>query len=358
MSEQSGLVIKNSDDLRDLLVADAAKIFAALPSHITQERMIGLACRALILEPKLKKCTPVSLLDSVAQASNLGIELDGVLGRGFLIPYGDECQLVLGYKGMLDLARRHADVKDITAKVVYSGDDFEYEFGDSPFIRHKPSEDEDRHIQDITHIYVNCNLTNGGKQMDVWTTARVNDHRDRYANAKALRKETSPWKTAWDKMGKKTVLRSMISSGEIPSSAEVQTMATYEEYANAGVGKVVDTKPPADLSGLLDDIPAPNTDQAPGVKEPISPEVQAAIDENRGFGGEWGAVAMTLSLCGNVDECEKVLKDNEGFAHSPEAYDELCNMVEARKTVLRDEYNRQQHEKEELDKGFSLEGGK
>ena len=326
----NGLVINNSDDLKANLILHQAKIFGALAGGVTQDRMIGLAVRAVMLEPKLLKCDPATILDSIAQAATLGVELDGVLGRSYLIPYKNECKLILGYKGMLDLARRHADVKDITARIVYESDDFSYEFGDSPFIHHKPSEDIDRHNQGITHIYVICNLTNGGKQSDVWTTARINDHRDRYA--KGLDQPTSPWNTSWPPMGMKTVLKSMISSGAIPSSAEVQSMAVYEQYSDAGLGRVT-TKPP-NLTGLLDDTPTPNTDQAPGVQ----------VDDDGVF--EWGTVPITLSLCSNVDECEKVLKDNDKLAHSPEAYNELCNMVEARKTVLRDEYNRQQIEGE------------
>ena len=80
------LVIRNSDDLQHLLNQEhiQIKVFAGLPRGLTQERMTALAVRALMKEPKLCNCTPVSILDSIAQACNLGLEPDGVLGHCYL----------------------------------------------------------------------------------------------------------------------------------------------------------------------------------------------------------------------------------------------------------------------------------
>ena len=73
-------------------------------------------------------------------AAQLGVEPNTALGQAYLIPYGNQCQFQLGYKGMLDLAYRTGEVRSITAEVVREGDVFEYELGLNPKLRHVPAQ--------------------------------------------------------------------------------------------------------------------------------------------------------------------------------------------------------------------------
>ena len=69
------------------------------------------------------------------QSSQLGLYVDGVLGHAYLVPYWNgkekrrEVQLIPGYKGLIDLARRSGSVESISARVVYKNDDFDFEYG-------------------------------------------------------------------------------------------------------------------------------------------------------------------------------------------------------------------------------------
>ena len=65
---------------RDFLEKQRHQIAAALPKHVSPDRMIRLACTEFSKNPLLQKCTPVSVFGSIIQASQLGLEI-GVLGQ-------------------------------------------------------------------------------------------------------------------------------------------------------------------------------------------------------------------------------------------------------------------------------------
>lgn len=231
--KQGQLVIRNSNELRTTLEANASKVFAAMPRHITPERLIAICIRCFRKTPKLFECNPVSILDAIGQAAALGLEPDGVLGHAYLVPYGDECVLIPGYKGLIDLCRRSGNVSEVHLECVYEGDEFSYSKGLKPTLHHVPndasSQDDD---EKITHVYVVVRLRDGGVQFDVWPRAKVEGHKKKYSQGwrrAASKKKDSPWHTNWKEMAMKTVLRNMVARGKVPVSAEIQRMAMHDE---------------------------------------------------------------------------------------------------------------------------------
>ena len=108
----------------------------ALPRHMTPDRMARIALTQLRITPKLFNCTSQSFYASLMAASQLGLE-PGVNGQCYLIPYGNVCTLVPGWRGYMDLVGRTERASAWT-DAVYDGDEFDYEKGDKPFIHHKP----------------------------------------------------------------------------------------------------------------------------------------------------------------------------------------------------------------------------
>lgn len=78
------------------------------------------------------------------QSAQLGLEPGSALGQAYLVPYGNQCQLILGYRGMIDLARRSGQVLSLSAFAVHEGDEFSYQLGLHPDIHHVPSCEADR----------------------------------------------------------------------------------------------------------------------------------------------------------------------------------------------------------------------
>jgi len=109
---------------------------AALPRHMTPDRMARIALTQLRINKKLFNCTAESFYASLMAASQLGLE-PGVQGQCYLIPYGSTCTLVPGWRGYMDLVGRTERAAAWT-DAVYDGDEFDYEKGDKPFIHHKP----------------------------------------------------------------------------------------------------------------------------------------------------------------------------------------------------------------------------
>ena len=182
------------------------QIAKALPSVITPERFSRIAMTAVTQNPALGECTPGSFIGSMLTAAQLGLEPNTPLGQAYLIPFRNkgvlECQFQLGYRGMIELAHRSGEFKDISAHIVYENDEFEYELGLDPKLRHVPAK-ENR--GSIAWVYAVYHLISGGYGFEVMSRADVEEHRMKYS--KASQKGFSPWTTAWEEMAKKTVIK-------------------------------------------------------------------------------------------------------------------------------------------------------
>ena len=174
LKQQTGLVKKPATIL-ELMEAMKPQIALAMPKHLTPERMVRLALTALRTTPALMKCDPQTILASVMLASQLGLE-PGVLGQCYLIPYGNTCTFIPGWKGLLDLVNRAGKATCWTG-AVYKGDDFEYELGTDPFVRHTPRGDD----EELTHVYAIGKIKGGEVPIiEVWPIAKVEKHLKRY----------------------------------------------------------------------------------------------------------------------------------------------------------------------------------
>lgn len=149
----------------------------ALPKHLTPDRMARLALTAFSTTPALQKCDPKSIAAAVMTAGQLGLEI-GVNGQGFLVPYGTTCTFVPGWKGLQDLVNRTGRATSWTG-AVYEGDEFDYQLGDSPFVHHRPGDEDDP--RKLTHVYA-IGRVNGSNWpiVEVWSMAKVWKHRDQY----------------------------------------------------------------------------------------------------------------------------------------------------------------------------------
>jgi recombination protein RecT len=149
----------------------------ALPKHLNADRMARLAVTAFSTTPKLQQCTPLSIIGSIMTASQMGLEI-GVNGQGFLVPYGQTCTFVPGWKGLTDLVSRTGRASVWTG-AVFQGDEFDYALGDAPFVKHRPGEEDDP--SKLTHVYA-VGRVNGSQFpiIEVWSIAKVWKHRNKY----------------------------------------------------------------------------------------------------------------------------------------------------------------------------------
>lgn len=106
------------------------------------ERLMRTVMVSIDRLPKLMECNRQSILNSAMTAACLGLEVDGVTGQGFLIPFAGKAQFIPGYKGYNTMAARSGYT--LNAAVVREGDDFDYQLGSDAFIHHKPKMGNER----------------------------------------------------------------------------------------------------------------------------------------------------------------------------------------------------------------------
>lgn len=192
------------------------EIKKALPSVITPERFTRIVLSAISVNPKLGSCTPQSFLGAMMTSAQLGLEVNTPLGQAYVLPYSNkgvlEAQFQLGYKGLIDLAYRSGEVEVIQAHVVYENDEFTCEYGLDPKLTHKPA-DRDRGIP--VKVYAVFKTKSGGFGFEVMSMDDVRRHAEKYS--KAYGSGFSPWKTSFEEMAKKTVLKRVLKYAPLKS---------------------------------------------------------------------------------------------------------------------------------------------
>jgi len=230
----------NSTGLMRLFEIMRPQITAALPKHLSADRMIQMATTIVARNPKIAECSTASILGSVMQASILGFRPVESLGQCYFVPYNKVCQFQIGYKGYIDLARRSGEIKMIYAEVVRKNDVFDYEFGLNPKLEHKPNPDS---AGDITYVYAVAHYKDGGYNFMVLTKAQVEKLRKR--NAMQKESPSGAWATDYESMAKAKVIKQLAKY--MPLSDEFATAIVSDEavitdkaFSKTGAGTLVE----------------------------------------------------------------------------------------------------------------------
>lgn len=219
------------------------QISMALPKHMTADRLARIALTEVRKVPKLAQCDQTSFLGAIMQCAALGLEPGGALGHCYLIPFENrrqnrvEVQFIIGYRGMIDLARRSGQIVSLTARAVRERDEFAYTYGLDENVEHTPA-DGDR--GEITYVYAVAKLKDGGVQFEVMSVADVRKVRDESQGYKtALRyakpgqPPNTPWHEHFEAMALKTVTRRLFKW--LPVSIEIQHAIANDERSDAGL---------------------------------------------------------------------------------------------------------------------------
>ena len=225
--------------IRSELEKRKTQLAELLPRHMTPERLLIVALNCISKVPDLQKCTASSLLNSVRVAAELGLEPGGALGGLYLVPFGDTCTPIIGYKGLIELMRRSGELEQIEAHVVHEGDVFEIEYGLTPKLKHVPKLEEGGRP---TLAYVIARLKDGGLHVEMMTVAAIEKIKARSRAAKS-----GPWVTDYEEMMKKTVVRR--AAKYLPLASERYRKAIEHDDADYVDGVTV-TQPalPADTA--------------------------------------------------------------------------------------------------------------
>lgn len=222
---QSQNIVERRSTIEELLRKNKDKLQLALPKHLTPDKLIGTVMTSIARNPKLLECTQASFFGAVFTAAQLGLNPNGILGEGYLLPYRNrkkntlECQFIPGYRGYLKLAYQSGQVKTMQATVVYSKDFFEYELGLNQKLIHRPAPPP---RGEALFVYTIVHLINGGVLFDVMYKDEVEIIRTCSKNI-----DGEAW-TKWpDEMWKKTGIRRLQKI--TPLSEELEKTAGLDE---------------------------------------------------------------------------------------------------------------------------------
>lgn len=264
-----------------------AEVAKAMPRHADPDRLMRIAITALTRTPKLQECDQGSFMKCLLDLSQWGLEPDG--RHAHLIPFYNgkrkvtECQLILDYKGIVQLIYRTGKISTVYTACVYEGDLFEYSMG--ILTDHKPwylRNDPQKPREQGKLIAAVCRVVfkDGTARSEVMSKDEIDAVRNR---SKA--KSSGPWVTDYPEMAKKTVFRR--ASKWLPVSAEmVEAMERdYDTLANKNSSVVIDSGAPAltldDLADRIaesddtEEVAEESADSEPDQPDTLDPIIQA-----------------------------------------------------------------------------------
>lgn len=219
------------DGIQRMLTHAWPRIAAVMPKHMSSERLYQLAVSTINQTPKLAECDSASLLSCVMKCSALGLEPSAVdgLGRAYILPFYNskahrmQATFIIGYKGIIDLARRSGQLKSIHAQAVYEGDTFEYwEDEDGQHFKYRPDLHAEHNPDNLTDVYMTAKLKDGGFVFEHMTKGEVDAIRKRSKSA-----NNGPWVTDYEAMALKSVIRR--AARYLPMATEMQDAVAYDE---------------------------------------------------------------------------------------------------------------------------------
>ena len=227
--------LSTMNDLHALIRAKRGQIESVMSDALGPERLYSMLQSAVAHEPKLLECTPESIIACCMKCSVLGLEPSNVdgLGKAYILPYGNknyangrrEATFILGYKGMIELARRSGELSSINVTPVFEDDGIDLmmdEAGQPYLTRGKVNLDADHSDGKLRFVFLNAELANGSHYRTYMTRAEI-DQAKTWSSAG----DKGPWKTDYVAMARKTVVRRAFPY--LPVSTQAQQAAVADE---------------------------------------------------------------------------------------------------------------------------------
>lgn len=223
---QQMVAMTPKQNLQRMLKNSWPRIASVVGNNMSPDRLYQMCVSAINKTPKLAECTPQSVLSCFMTCSALGLEPSNVdgLGRAYVLPFYNgkthqtEATFIMGYRGMIDLARRSGQLVDISARAVHEGDEFSYSYGLNEDLHHVPCAKPG----ELTYVYMVAHFKDGGHYFLVL-------NRDEIDQAKSRSKAANfgPWKTDYEAMAKKTAIRR--AAPYLPLTVQANTAIVSDE---------------------------------------------------------------------------------------------------------------------------------
>lgn len=224
--------------------------------QVLKDKAAGFTSSLLTLvnnDGYLADSEPMSIITGAMQAAQLDLPLEKQFGFAYLVPFNEKdkatnrwvkkAQFVLGYRGYIQLAQRSGQYKSINVISVFEGQ----LKGWNPLteeLNYDPSAGE----SDAVIGYVGYfKLLNGFEKTVYWTKEQIEKHRINNNKGKDKKALSGVWRTDYDAMAQKTVLRNLLSKWGILSiemqKAVLSDEKEIEDFDDNGDAIITDVTP-------------------------------------------------------------------------------------------------------------------
>lgn len=198
--------------------------------------------------PQLRKANPMSIVSAAMVAATMQLQVIPTLGQCYIIPYGTQAQFQIGYLGLLQLCQRSGQFKKIIAAPVHDGEYISGDEFDEEYVFDKSQKKSDKVIGYMAKFV----LLNGFTKTAYWTIDQVKAHATRFSQS-FRSGYNSPWKSDFDAMALKTVLKSILKYA--PKSVEMQNAVTFDQaVVNPNTSDVEDLEIDAFVPEYVDNL--------------------------------------------------------------------------------------------------------
>ena len=172
--------------------------------------------------PQLRNAEPMSIIGAAMVAATMQLQVIPTLGQCYIIPYGNKAQFQVGYLGLLQLCQRSGQFKKILAAPVHEGEYVSGDEFDEEYVFDKKQKKSDK----VIGYMAKFELLNGFTKVAYWDIEKVKAHATKFSQAFRAG-FNSPWKSDFDAMAQKTVLKSILKFA--PKSIEMQNAVTFDQ---------------------------------------------------------------------------------------------------------------------------------
>ena len=180
-------------------------------------------------DTNLQKCEGMSVIASCMVAATMDLPVDKNLGYAWVVPYGNRAQFQMGYKGYIQLALRTGQYKSINVVEIREGELVSW----NPLTEEIEVDFSKRESDAVIGYAGYFKLINGFEKTVFWTKEEVNNHANKFS--KTVNSKNSVWKSNFDAMAKKTVLRNLLSKWGILSIEMQKAYTADENLINKGL---------------------------------------------------------------------------------------------------------------------------
>lgn len=211
----------------------------------------------------LSKAEPMSIYNCAMLAAALNLSINPNLGHAYIVPYGNQAQFQIGWKGLVQLAQRSGQYKFINVIEVY-----ENQFQSFNALTEELKADFEKDGMGLIVGYVAYFvLLNGFEKTVYWSKSKIEKHAAKFS--KTYNNPRSVWKSDFDAMAKKTVLKNMLSKWGVLSiemtqavqgdQAIIKNHETMDvEYIDAGKEETKELLIDVDLTDIVEAIKSGN----------------------------------------------------------------------------------------------------